>query len=107
MPLLPCLLAGIVFFWITAVADILGEIGPPAQAALPRLRELLAYSYEWVRVHCAAAIWKSAAKLRPPAVLDTLLQAWVHNPQRPIMSWPAWTGWAPPQNRPCRCSARN
>ena len=47
---------------------------------LPRLRELLAHSYEWVRVHCAAAIWEISGEADAPAVLETLLQAWAHNP---------------------------
>jgi hypothetical protein len=33
-------------FWITAAADILGEIGSPAQAALPRLQPSAAFGTE-------------------------------------------------------------
>ena len=80
LPLLGDLLAGTAFFKITAAADVAGEIGLPAAAVLPRLRELLAHSYEWVRVHCAAAIWEISGEAEAPAVLETLLQAWAHNP---------------------------
>jgi hypothetical protein len=80
MPLLHDLLAGPVYFWVTAAAEILGRIGPPASAALPLLRELMADSYEWARVHCAAAVWEIGGDAEAPAVLDTLLQAWAQNP---------------------------
>ncbi|WP_204013153.1 hypothetical protein [Virgisporangium aurantiacum] len=60
--------------------DVLGAIGPPAAAALPRLREHLRHSYEWVRVHCAAAIWDIAGPPEAPTVLAVLLQAWTQNP---------------------------
>jgi hypothetical protein len=64
---------------ITDAADLLGEIGPPASAALPRLRNLLTHDYEWVRVHCAAALWEIAGEDEAPAVLDALLQAMAQN----------------------------
>jgi hypothetical protein len=80
MPLLHDLLTGRAFFWITAAAGVLGQIGPPAAAALPRLRDLLAHDYEWVRVHCAAAIWEIGGHAETPAILDTLLRAWAQNP---------------------------
>ena len=64
---------------MTQAADVLGEIGPPAVAALPRLRELLTHSYEWVRVHCAAALWEIGGEAEASTVLDTLLQAWAQN----------------------------
>jgi HEAT repeat protein len=64
---------------MTQAADVLGEIGPPAVAALPRLRELLTHSYEWVRVHCAAALWETGGEAEASTVLDTLLQAWAQN----------------------------
>jgi hypothetical protein len=59
---------------------VLGQIGPPAAAALPRLRKLLADNYEWNRVHAAAAIWDIGGESEAPVVLDTLLQAWQKNP---------------------------
>ncbi|MFI6354659.1 HEAT repeat domain-containing protein [Streptomyces sp. NPDC050743] len=65
---------------VSEAADVLGEIGPPAAAALPRLRELLTDDYEWVRVHSAAALWEIGGEAEAPAVLDTLLQAWAQNP---------------------------
>ncbi|WP_344572252.1 HEAT repeat domain-containing protein [Winogradskya humida] len=71
------LLAGDLWFQLTAAADVLGAIGTPAAAALPRLRELLTHSYDWVRLHCAAALWDID---RSPVVLDVLLQAWEKNP---------------------------
>ncbi|MGN9838314.1 hypothetical protein ACTMTI_09370 [Nonomuraea sp. H19] len=80
MPLSRELLEGRPFFWLMQAADVLGEIGPPAVAALPRLRELLTHSYEWVRVHCAAALWEIGGEAEAPAVLDTLLPAWAQNP---------------------------
>ncbi|MGW1878736.1 HEAT repeat domain-containing protein [Streptomyces sp. NPDC001975] len=61
-------------------AELLGEIGPPASAALPRLRNLLTHDYEWVRVPCAAALWEIGGEAEAPAVLDTLLQAMAKNP---------------------------
>jgi hypothetical protein len=67
------------FSWITDAADLLGGIGPAAAACVPRLRELLADGYEWVRVHCAAALWEIAADAEAAIVLDTLLQAWTKN----------------------------
>ncbi|MEU8125234.1 HEAT repeat domain-containing protein [Spirillospora sp. NPDC049024] len=67
-------------FRISAAADVLAEIGPPAQEALPRLRDLLTHSYEWVRVPCASALWEIGGDAEAPAVLDTLLQAWEQNP---------------------------
>ena len=80
MPLLQDLLEDRIPFCISQVADVLGEIGSPAAAALPRLRELLTHSYDWVRVHCAAALWDIGGDPEAPAVLDILLQAWAQNP---------------------------
>jgi HEAT repeat protein len=68
-----------VTFRISDAAQVLGRIGPPAEAALPRLRALLTHSYEWVRVRCAAALWEIGGPPEGPAVLDTLLQAWAQN----------------------------
>ena len=66
-------------FRIGEAATVLTEIGPPAQEALPRLRDLLTHDYEWVRVPCAAALWEIGGDAEAPAVLDTLLQAWEQN----------------------------
>lgn len=79
MPLLDDLLTQPTF-WVMLAADILGEIGPPAAVALPRLHERLTDSYEWVRVHCAAAIWDIGGETQAATVLDILLQAWQQNP---------------------------
>lgn len=62
------------------VADLLGEMGPSAAAALPRLRNLLTHDYEWVRVHAAAALWEVGGEAEAPAVLDVLIQAMAQNP---------------------------
>ncbi|MER7703721.1 hypothetical protein ABTX81_12575 [Kitasatospora sp. NPDC097605] len=67
-------------FRVTEVADVLGEIGPAAAAALPRLRELLDDTYDWVRVHAAAALWAIGGEPGAPAVLGVLLPAWEQNP---------------------------
>jgi HEAT repeat protein len=80
MPLLLGLLDDPITFRISDAADLLGEIGPPASVALPRLRRLLTHDYEWVRVPCAAALWEIGGQAEAPAVLDTLLQAWAKNP---------------------------
>ncbi|MGW4303572.1 HEAT repeat domain-containing protein [Streptomyces sp. NPDC004646] len=80
MPLLLDLLADHITFHIGDAADLLGEIGPPASAALPRLRDLLTHDYEWVRVHCAAALWEIAGPAEASAALDALLQAMTKNP---------------------------
>ncbi|KUL28014.1 HEAT repeat domain-containing protein [Actinoplanes awajinensis] len=61
-------------------ADVLGQIGPPAAVALPRLRNLVADEYEWTRVHAAAAIQDIAGEPEAAMVLDTLLAAWRENP---------------------------
>lgn len=65
---------------VTEAVDLLGEIGPPAAAALPRLRGHLTHSYEWVRVPSAAAIWEIGGQTEAPAVLEILLEAVTHNP---------------------------
>lgn len=80
MPLLLGLLDDRVTFRISDAADVLGEIGPPASVALPRLRNRLAHDYEWVRVHCAAALWEIGGEAEAPAVLNALLEAMAKNP---------------------------
>ncbi|MGI8333613.1 HEAT repeat domain-containing protein [Actinomadura scrupuli] len=80
MPLLHDLLEDRIPFQISEAADVLGAIGRPAVAALPRLRELLAHDYEWVRVACAAALWEMGGEAEASTVLDTLLQVWAQNP---------------------------
>jgi len=64
---------------IMEAADVLGRGGPSAKDALPRLRQLLAHSYEWVSVHCATALWDIGGEAEASAVLDTLLHAWGKN----------------------------
>lgn len=66
-------------FAVRDAADVLGQIGPPAAAALPRLRERLSDSYDWNRVHVAAAIWDIGGGPEASVVLDTLLRAWQNN----------------------------
>ncbi|MFJ9445383.1 HEAT repeat domain-containing protein [Kitasatospora sp. NPDC101235] len=66
-------------FGLFTVVDLLGGIGPAAAAALPRLRELLTNGYDWVRVHCAAALWDIGGAPETAAVLDALLPAWENN----------------------------
>lgn len=76
MPLLLGLLDDRITFRISDAADLLGEIGPSASAAL---RNLLTHDYEWVRVHCAAALWEIVGEAEAPAVLGALLQAMARN----------------------------
>ncbi|WP_236062343.1 HEAT repeat domain-containing protein [Actinacidiphila acididurans] len=80
MPLVLELLEDRITFRISEAAALLGEIGPPAAVALPRLRDLLTHDYEWVRVPCAAALWEIGGEAEAPAVLDALLQAMARNP---------------------------
>ncbi|GAA1017633.1 hypothetical protein GCM10009564_55410 [Streptomyces thermogriseus] len=79
MPFLLGFLDDEITFRVCNATDVLGEIGPPASAALPCLRGLLAHSYEWVRVHCAAALWEIGGEAEASAVLDALLEAMVRN----------------------------
>ncbi|MFD8005672.1 hypothetical protein [Streptomyces mirabilis] len=79
MLLLLGLLDDRITFRIGDAADLLGETGPPASVALPRLRGLLTHDYEWVRVHCAAALWEIGGQAEAPAFLDALLQAMAKN----------------------------
>ncbi|MFM9632838.1 HEAT repeat domain-containing protein [Streptomyces galilaeus] len=79
LPLLLHLLDDRITFRISDAAGLLGEIGPPASIALPRLRNLLTHEYEWVRVHCAAALWEVGGEAEAPAVLNAQLQAMAKN----------------------------
>ncbi|MFF0087908.1 HEAT repeat domain-containing protein [Streptomyces canus] len=80
MPLLLDLLDDPITFRIREAADVLAEIGPPASSAVPRLRDRLTHGYEWVRVPCAAALWKIGGEAEAPAVLNILLQALTQHP---------------------------
>ncbi|MFJ9539240.1 HEAT repeat domain-containing protein [Streptomyces sp. NPDC101225] len=80
LPLLLDLLDDPITFRVSEAADVLGKIGPPASAALPRLRGLLTHGYEWVRVPSAAALWEIGGEDEAPAVLDVLLQALAQKP---------------------------
>lgn len=80
MPHLLRMLDDSITFRVSDAADLLAEMGPPASAALPRLRELLTHTYEWVRVHCASALWAIGGETEASAVLETLLQAMTQNP---------------------------
>jgi hypothetical protein len=81
--MLPLLLQNLqesVSFLAHDAAELLGQIGPAAAAAVPRLREeLLTYSDEWTRVYAATALWDIAAEAETPVVVDTLLAAWAKN----------------------------
>ncbi|MFE6865032.1 HEAT repeat domain-containing protein [Kitasatospora sp. NPDC057692] len=67
-------------FRVSEAAEVLAAIGPAAAAALPRLRELLGHDQDWVRVHCAAALWAVGGGPEAAAVLGALLPAWQENP---------------------------
>ncbi|MBD0694061.1 HEAT repeat domain-containing protein [Streptomyces sp. CBMA123] len=58
------------------VADVLGRIGAPAAAALPRLRRLLKAGPVWIRTHAAAAIYAIGGPAEAGAVLPVLLEGW-------------------------------
>ncbi|MFD9685203.1 HEAT repeat domain-containing protein [Kitasatospora sp. NPDC059088] len=60
-------------------ADALGQVGAPAAAALPRLRQLLEADHAWTRTHAAAAIHDIAGPAEADAVLPVLLQGWQEN----------------------------
>ncbi|MEU1284556.1 HEAT repeat domain-containing protein [Kitasatospora sp. NPDC005856] len=60
-------------------ADVLGRIGGPAAAALPRLRQLSEAGHAWTRVHAAAAIHDIGGPAEAEAVLSVLLKAWEEN----------------------------
>ncbi|MDJ0340512.1 HEAT repeat domain-containing protein [Streptomyces sp. H10-C2] len=60
-----------------SAAEVLGEIGPAAAGAAPRLRELLADSAVWMRVDVAVALWRITGDAGP--VLPVLRAAWAEN----------------------------
>ncbi|MFD7452819.1 HEAT repeat domain-containing protein [Kitasatospora sp. NPDC059827] len=60
-------------------ADVLGRIGAPAAAALPRLRQLLDAGHAWTRTHAAAAIHDIAGPAEAAVVLPVLLRGWESN----------------------------
>ncbi|WP_329537766.1 HEAT repeat domain-containing protein (plasmid) [Streptomyces sp. NBC_01450] len=107
MPLLLDLLDDRITFRISDAADLLGEIGPPASVALPRLRGLLTHDYEWVRVHCAAALWEIGGQAEAPAVVDALLQAMAKNSATANHVVACLDRMGPSRHRPCPCSASN
>ncbi|MFI6586029.1 HEAT repeat domain-containing protein [Embleya sp. NPDC050493] len=59
--------------------EVLGRIGPPARAVLPRLRAMSDDGHEWTRVHAAAALWDIAGETEAELVLHTLSDAWARN----------------------------
>ncbi|MFC5184542.1 HEAT repeat domain-containing protein [Actinomadura harenae] len=79
LPLLQGLLDEPFDFAVAEAADILGQIGPPAAVAVPRLRELLTHS--WLGARFASALWEIGGPPETRAVLDTLLHGWVNDPE--------------------------
>lgn len=68
-------------------AEVLGRIGAPAAAALPRLRQLSEAGHVRTRVQAAAAIHDIGGPAEAGAVLPVLLEAWEENDStaRPVM----------------------
>ncbi|NEA58907.1 PBS lyase [Streptomyces sp. SID13666] len=60
-----------------SAAEALGELGPAAAGAAPRLRELLADPAVWMRVDAAVALWRVSGDAGP--VLPVLRSAWAEN----------------------------
>ncbi|MFC8448224.1 hypothetical protein [Kitasatospora sp. NPDC057223] len=60
-------------------AEVLGRIGAPAAAALPRLRQMLAAGHVWTRMHAAAAIHDIGGPAEAEVVLSGLLEVWEEN----------------------------
>ncbi|MFF4644034.1 HEAT repeat domain-containing protein, partial [Streptomyces sp. NPDC001389] len=60
-------------------AEVLALVGPPAGAAAPRLREMLTASYDWTRIHAAAALWEIGGEAEAGALVPALLAAWAGN----------------------------
>ncbi|WP_042379423.1 hypothetical protein [Streptacidiphilus melanogenes] len=80
MPLLLDLLDDTITFRISDATEVLGQIGAPAAAALPRLRSLLTHEYEWVRVPCAVACLARMGTAARPAL--PLLRSQLALPRR-------------------------
>ncbi|WP_331769548.1 hypothetical protein OG948_37990 (plasmid) [Embleya sp. NBC_00888] len=59
--------------------DVLGRIGPPARAVLPRLRAMSRDGHGWARVHAAAALWDITGETEADLVVHTLSAAWAKN----------------------------
>lgn len=75
--------------------DLAGRIGPPAAAALPRLRQILKQQVEqnarneqndsavlndsWTLVHAASALWDTGGDDEADVVVPALLNAWRDN----------------------------
>ncbi|MFD0279776.1 HEAT repeat domain-containing protein [Kitasatospora sp. NPDC127111] len=60
-------------------ADVLGRIGAPAAAALPRLRQILRAGHDGTRLHAAAAIFDIGGPAEAGIVLPVLLEVWDNN----------------------------
>ncbi|MGX1808364.1 HEAT repeat domain-containing protein [Nocardia sp. NPDC055321] len=67
---------------LSALTDLLADLGPAAAAAVPRLRAHLSDGNDWFgwnRVRSATALWHIAGEPEAPAVLDALLHGWKAN----------------------------
>ncbi|MFE6052569.1 HEAT repeat domain-containing protein [Kitasatospora sp. NPDC056446] len=60
-------------------ADVLGRIGGPAAAALPRLRRMLDAGHAVTRTHAAAAVYDIGGPAEADVVLPVLLKGWEEN----------------------------
>lgn len=60
-------------------ADVLGRVGGPAAAALPRLRQMLEAGHVRTRMHAATAIYDIGGPAEAEVVLPVLLEAWEEN----------------------------
>ncbi|MFJ8163670.1 HEAT repeat domain-containing protein [Streptomyces sp. NPDC096136] len=76
VPRLVALLDG---YRLREAAEVLALVGPPAGAAAPRLREMLTASYDWTRIHAAAALWEIGGEAGAGALVPVLLAAWAGN----------------------------
>lgn len=59
--------------------QVLGRIGPPAAAVLPRLRQMLSTGDAWTCVHAAAALWDIGGEAEAGIVVQALLGGWEDN----------------------------